>query len=466
MKLTFIRYKERYILLAMDFLAFMLAWYATYQLRYSSGLFQAPSFPVRLIEPAFYTALFWMLISVLNGQYRPLYGMSRLDSLINTIKTTFIGIIVIYVLLTIDKEPPFSSGKVTLLVYWTFLIIFAGGGRVVLRTIQHNLLLKGVALSPAIIVGFNERGKNLLDQTLRFPAMGYKVIGFVDDKDHEGNHQGVPVLGQIKELPQLIDKHKVMETLVALSREDEPQLEQVVGICGQTGTGIKIMPELYQLVSGQVKAMGLYGVPLVEVFPQLMPVWERMVKRLMDIIVSMMILILNLPIMIAIAIAIKLDSEGHIIYSQKRVGRKGKEFTLHKFRSMIKDAEAKTGAVWAGKDDPRITRVGNFLRKTRLDELPQFFNVLKGDMSLVGPRPERKIFVDKFMKEIPLYSRRLNVKPGITGWAQVKYKYDETLEDVKVKLAHDIFYLENISLKLDLKIMLQTIAVMLRGKGQ
>jgi lipopolysaccharide/colanic/teichoic acid biosynthesis glycosyltransferase len=133
---------------------------------------------------------------------------------------------------------------------------------------------------------------------------------------------------------------------------------------------------------------------------------------------------------------------------------------------MIKDAEAKTGAIWAGKDDPRITRVGGFLRRARLDELPQFFNVLKGEMSLVGPRPERKVFVEQFIKEIPLYSRRLNVKPGITGWAQVKHKYDESLEDVKIKLAHDIFYLENISWRLDLKIMLLTIAVMLQGKGQ
>jgi exopolysaccharide biosynthesis polyprenyl glycosylphosphotransferase len=243
-------------------------------------------------------------------------------------------------------------------------------------------------------------------------------------------------------------------------------IERVIGNCGKLGIGIKIMPELHHMVIGQVKTSGLYGFPLVKVFPDLMPPWEQVVKRLMDIFISLIILIVNIPIMLAIAVAIKMDSEGPVFYNQKRIGRKGKEFLLHKFRSMIKDAEAKTGAIWAGKDDPRITRVGGFLRRARLDELPQFFNVLKGEMSLVGPRPERKVFVEQFIKEIPLYSRRLNVKPGITGWAQVKHKYDESLEDVKIKLAHDIFYLENISWKLDLKIMLLTIAVMLQGKGQ
>ena len=227
-----------------------------------------------------------------------------------------------------------------------------------------------------------------------------------------------------------------------------------------------MLPDLYRMVSGQVKTMGLYGVPLVEVFPDLMAPWEWTVKRIMDIVVSLVILMLSIPLMLIITVAIKLDSKGPVIYVQKRVGRKGKEFTLFKFRSMIENAEAHTGAVWAEKDDPRITGVGRIIRATRLDELPQFVNVLKGDMSLIGPRPERKVFVDQFIRGIPLYSRRLNVKPGITGWAQVKHKYDESLDDVKTKLSYDIYYLENMSLKFDLRILLQTIAVIFKGKGQ
>jgi lipopolysaccharide/colanic/teichoic acid biosynthesis glycosyltransferase len=167
-----------------------------------------------------------------------------------------------------------------------------------------------------------------------------------------------------------------------------------------------------------------------------------------------------------VAIAIAVDSKGGVFYKQLRVGRGGKEFTLIKFRSMFLDAESLSGAVWAGKNDPRITRVGRVVRSLRLDEVPQLINVLKGEMSLVGPRPERPVFVKKFIDEIPFYARRLNVKPGITGWAQVKHKYDESLEDVRTKLRYDLFYIENMSLRLDLKILLATMWVVLRGKGQ
>jgi len=181
--------------------------------------------------------------------------------------------------------------------------------------------------------------------------------------------------------------------------------------------------------------------------------------------VSLCVLVIGFPFLALIALAIRLDSKGPILYVQKRVGRGGQIFTLYKFRSMVQDAEAKTGPVWAGKNDPRITRVGRVLRKLHLDEIPQFINVLKGDMSLVGPRPERPSFVDEFRTAIPLYERRLNVKPGITGWAQVKHKYDESLTDVIDKLRYDLFYLENMSLALDLKIIFSTMGIVIRGRG-
>ncbi len=196
-----------------------------------------------------------------------------------------------------------------------------------------------------------------------------------------------------------------------------------------------------------------------------MPVWERKIKRLMDIVFSLIILIVTLPITLIVALAIKLDSEGPVFFKQIRVGKDGKEFKIYKFRSMIKDAEKHTGPIWSTKDDPRITRVGKIIRKFRLDEIPQFINVLRGEMSLVGPRPERPYFVEKLSQEIPLYKRRLKVKPGITGWAQVKHKYDESIEDVKKKLQYDLYYIENISLRMDLKILFRTIFVVMFGKG-
>jgi exopolysaccharide biosynthesis polyprenyl glycosylphosphotransferase len=199
--------------------------------------------------------------------------------------------------------------------------------------------------------------------------------------------------------------------------------------------------------------------------PQLMLEWEKKIKRLMDIIISLVILLLSSPILIITAIAIKVESRGPIFYKQERSGLNGKVFKIIKFRSMIRDAEKKSGPVWSQKNDPRITKVGAFIRRVRIDEIPQMINVLKGDMSLVGPRPERPYFVEKLSQEIPLYKRRLKVRPGITGWAQVKHKYDETVEDVKTKLRYDLFYIENMSLRNDLKILFRTIFVVLFGKG-
>jgi exopolysaccharide biosynthesis polyprenyl glycosylphosphotransferase len=199
--------------------------------------------------------------------------------------------------------------------------------------------------------------------------------------------------------------------------------------------------------------------------PELMPEWEKKLKRISDVTVSLLILIVTLPLNILVAILIKLDSRGPILFKQDRIGMNNKEFKIYKFRSMFLDAEKNTGPVWSKKDDPRVTRVGKILRQLRIDEIPQFFNVLKGEMSLVGPRPERPYFVEMLAEKLPYYKRRLKVRPGITGWAQVKHKYDESIEDVKVKLRYDLFYIENMSLRMDIKILARTILVVIFGKG-
>ena len=184
-----------------------------------------------------------------------------------------------------------------------------------------------------------------------------------------------------------------------------------------------------------------------------------------DIVISLLLLLVSSPIIILTAFAIKIDSEGPIFFKQERLGQNGKPFRVLKFRSMINNAEKHTGPVWSQKDDPRVTRMGKFVRRVRIDELPQMYNVLKGEMSLVGPRPERAFFVEKLSLEIPYYKRRLKVRPGVTGWAQIKHKYDETIEDVRIKLKYDLFYIENMSLRMDFKILLRTVFVVLFGKG-
>jgi exopolysaccharide biosynthesis polyprenyl glycosylphosphotransferase len=204
---------------------------------------------------------------------------------------------------------------------------------------------------------------------------------------------------------------------------------------------------------------------LIEVTPEIMKPWEESLKRIVDVVVSALILAVGLPFWLAVAAIIKTNSPGPALYRQDRVGKNGKNFKIYKFRSMYADAETKSGPVWAAKRDPRVTSVGKIIRRLHIDEVPQFINVLRGDMSLVGPRPERAFFVEKLAAELPLYKRRLRVRPGITGWAQVKHKYDESIEDVKVKLKYDLFYIENMSWRMDLKILFNTFYVMLMGKG-
>jgi exopolysaccharide biosynthesis polyprenyl glycosylphosphotransferase len=257
----------------------------------------------------------------------------------------------------------------------------------------------------------------------------------------------------------------ISEVILALDKHEGDIMLEVVAACDSDNVSIKIIPDLYEIISGQARTSQLYGSPLINITPLLMPEWEKKIKRLLDLVISIIIIIISQPLFIITAIAIKYESKGPIFYKQERSGLNGKTFKIIKFRSMSSDAEKLSGPVWSTKDDPRITNVGKFIRKVRIDELPQMVNVLKGEMSLVGPRPERPFFVEKLSEEIPFYKRRLKVRPGVTGWAQVKHKYDENVEDVKEKLRYDLFYIENMSLSNDFKILFRTVFVVLFGQG-
>jgi len=455
-------------LVALDLLSLVFAWWLYYFFRVKSGLIVYFSEP-ELWIPMLVICAYWIFIYFLFGLYRSWYNKSRLDEFVTIFKATTFGTALLFFLIFIDDQGVGSPVHTRLLiaVYWSIMVVCVGTGRATLHTIQRRMLEAGIGVHNAIIVGINEKSRELFAMVSEHRALGYRVVGFVNpnggDKRIDSSHENV--LGRLSDLGSILRDHQIKEVLVALESSEHDAVLRVIAACDGHDVGIKIVPDLYDIVSGQARTNQIYGFPLIDVMPELMPQWERATKRVLDICVSFLILAAGSPFLLLTALAIKLDSRGPVFYVQERVGREGKVFRMIKFRSMEHNAEAASGPIWARRKDPRVTHVGKFLRKLRLDEIPQFINVLDGDMSLVGPRPERPFFVDKFSQEVPLYVRRLKVRPGITGWAQVKHKYDETVEDVRKKVQYDLFYIENMSIRMDLKILLHTIYVVLRGKG-
>jgi exopolysaccharide biosynthesis polyprenyl glycosylphosphotransferase len=452
----------------LDFFTINVSWYLYYLFRVRSGVV------VLGLEPDFWMPmiliwLYWSVIFFFFGLYRPWHAASRTDEVATLIKAIGFGCLILFFAIFVDDAgvDTSSGSRMLIVAYWGIMVVIVGTGRVVYRTARRRLLAAGVGLRNALIVGWNEKAKDLFDRVRLHPALGYRVIGFVKIDKRKGgfSYKGKRLLGSTDDLPSLIEKYSVKDILIALESTDHNKLLDVIAHCNGQDVSMKILPDMYDIISGQARTNQIYGFPLIEIMPEIMQPWEQSMKRLTDIFVSILVLTLSAPLWIVIAIAIKMDTPGPVVYSQERVGKDGKNFRMHKFRSMRADAEKDSGPVWAPEKDRRVTNVGRFLRNSRLDEIPQFINVLDGDMSLVGPRPERPFFVEKLSKEIPLYNRRLKVRPGITGWAQIKQGYDRSIEDVKSKVRYDLFYIENMSFRMDIKILLFTFYIMLMGKG-
>ncbi len=273
-------------------------------------------------------------------------------------------------------------------------------------------------------------------------------------------------MGSYKDLQRIIREYKIEEIIIATEPHEKEVVEQIISDLESNEVIVKILPQMHDYLVGFVKAGYLFSTPLIQISPEPLPIWQQFIKRMIDIVFSVIAIILLSPVYIFAAIMVKRSSPGPIIYSQERIGKGGKPFKMHKFRSMYQNAESMGKPQLSSDDDPRITKFGKFMRKTRVDELPQFFTVLKGDMSIVGPRPERQYFIDKITERAPHYKMLQRIKPGITSWGQVKFGYASNVDEMIERLKYDILYLENMSLAMDFKIMIYTALIVVQGRGK
>ena len=439
--------------------------------------------PTKLFADYAHMGLFlniaWLVLFTCAGLYRSWLLMSRTHQILRVLRGVIIGIVLIIVCLfgsefisKFSANMPLSEGYLYgsrfpwIFIYGGLAMVLVASFRMFIYLCLRGLLRLGYGANNILVLGATEAGRKVAEDLKNTPERGQRVVGFVDERFQVMDREfaGFPVLGKYSDLSTLVKKYHVTGIVIAHESSSPQEIMRVlVWIC-EMALHIYIVPELYPVVNGRFKANLVYGFELQELFAFTMPPWQVRVKRIMDLVVGGFIGLASFPLWIFAAIAIKLQDGGPVFYSQERIGLYGKPFTVYKFRTMRTDAE-KFGAQWATKDDPRVTKIGKFLRKTRIDELPQILCVLKGDMSMVGPRPERAVFISKLREEIPFYISRLKMKPGLTGWAQVRHHYDTSTEDVKIKLQYDMYYYENMSLLLDFQILVRTVYVVLTGKG-
>jgi exopolysaccharide biosynthesis polyprenyl glycosylphosphotransferase len=464
------RYNEVIFTSLLDFLILLASWFVFHWYHNEELNMILKDAGLNFVNTGVLVSIYWMFIFVVMGLYKKLYLVSRLDEFIIVAKATSIGVLFLFFVGLIGDTISVEEQKSLTIFYWGVTLVLIAFNRFLIRTIQRFYARRGKGLHKTVIIGTGNAAKTAYDDLIRNKTLGMQVLGFIQVNgqvpDEESGILPNEVIGHLDEIRSIIDQHQIQDVLVALEPERRRDLVSVISKVDFPDITLKLLPDFYQLVSGLNKTNQIFGMPLVEVSPEPMPLWERAAKRLFDILVSIVALVVSIPFVIIVSILIRINSEGPAIFKQTRVGKNGKTFTILKFRTMFMNAEDKTGPTWAKENDPRITKVGYWLRKLRLDEMPQFLNVLKGDMSLVGPRPERPHFVKQFSQQIPLYTRRLRVRPGITGWAQVKWKYGGSLDTVREKTKYDLFYIENISLKMDAKILINTVLTIVKGKGQ
>ncbi len=461
------------IYLFFDILAAFASWiiFSIYRYNVMDKPFRHPGFTTdsHFILPLLILPFFWVLIYYVTGYYNNIFRKSRLLELSQTFFNCLFGSIILFFFLVLNDDLPTYAN-----IYRLFTALFAlqFGTTYFFRVIHTSRITKKIHRREfgfkTLIIGGSPKAVELFHElnTQEKPS-GNELVGFiqVETEQHSPLNKHIRCLGNIEQIPSIIENYKIEEVIVTINSSEHKLLSRLLILLQGFKLTVWGIPDLYDILSGVPKTDNLYGLPLYKISNGIMPAWAMNVKRICDISFSFIALLLFAPVSLIVAIAIKADSKGPILYSQKRVGRYGREFKIYKFRSMISVAEQE-GPQLSSNNDPRITRVGRFLRKTHLDEIPQFINVILGQMSIVGPRPERKFYINQLLELAPQYNLLHKIRPGITSWGQIKYGYASNVEQMLERLPYDLVYLKNASLYLDFKIMIYSVLELFSAKGK